>query len=295
MGYYEISSKERIYLAIRLAISIVIYVFLFGGLYSYYAVNQIPFLPVLLLIIPVSLIILIMYVLQNGLFVGFIKSISVKISDRQLPEIYRIVVKCSEGLHIKVPNVYLLQAGGTLNAFAKKFFTSNYIVIYSDLLEAFYQGDKDAVEFVIAHELGHIKRHHFLKELLLAPSFVIPFLTWAYYRGCELTCDNVGKFFNPKGAMNGLLMLAGGKTIYKELDVVEYMNQANTDAGFWRWLAERFLSHPNLYKRLINVYDPYEYKAKPIIIPQVKPEEVITPEDNTATSEREDHSKYMPR
>jgi len=67
----------------------------------------------------------------------------------------------------------LLQEGGLLNAFAKKYFNANYIVIYSDLLETYYEGDKDAVEFVIAHEMGHIKRNHLWKDLLLAPSLFI--------------------------------------------------------------------------------------------------------------------------
>lgn len=256
IGYYTVSSKEQVYYTIRLTISIVVYILLVYGAYSYYSGDVLYMLQMSALLIPVIIMILLLYILKNGLFVGLIKCYGVKLNEEQLPEIYKTVRQIATGLDIKqTPDVYLLQAGGSLNAFAKKFFNSNYIVIYSDLLEAHFQGDKDAVEFVIAHEMGHIKRSHFFKELLLAPSIVIPFLPQAYYRGCELTCDNIGKFFNSKGASNGLLMLAGGKGLYKKLNMQEYKNQSINDSSFWRWLAEKFLSHPNLYKRLINVQE----------------------------------------
>lgn len=296
LGFYEVSTKEKAYFAVRLIVSVVLYALIATTIVAMATEGGSTEISKAAFLIPMLVVFLLLYIVRNGLFVGLIKSFSVKLSEKQLPEIYKIVSDCSYRLGIKrTPHVYLLQAGGSLNAFSKKFFNSNYVVVYSDLLEAYYQGDKDAVEFVIAHELGHIKRNHFLKELILAPSAIIPFLAPAYHRGCELTCDNIGKFFNPKGAINGLLMLAGGKLIYRELNLEAYINQEKTDASFWRWFAEKFLSHPNLYKRLLNVYDPtmvskfkVSASSKPYKFePSVEREQEIDTEP--------DYSRYMPK
>lgn len=299
-GYYQVSPKENSYFALRVILSLLIY----GGLgYYFYKASQtglnFTWLP-----IAVSLIYLaIFYFFFNGLFVGMIKTNSVKLSDKQLPEVYAIVKNLSRSLNLtNVPNSYLLQSGGTLNAFAKKFMGSNNVVIYSDLLEAFYEGNIDAVEFVVAHELGHIKRTHFLKSLLIFPSAIVPFLAPAYNRACELTCDNIGKFFNPKGAVDGLLILAGGKRIAREINLQAYIEQQYTDTGFWRWMAEKsMMNHPPLYKRLANVYDHTILRSAPIApkptATEFAPEkpQATEPEKTSETKTSDsDYSRYMP-
>lgn len=302
---YLVSQKERIYFVVRLFFSIVIYLGLGFSLFNDVASEVIPLNQVIASIIGLILLIFITYILRNGAFIGLIKSFSVKITERQLPEIYQMTEKITKGLNIKrMPNVYLLQEGGLLNAFAKKYFNANYIVIYSDLLEAYYEGDKDAVEFVIAHEMGHIKRNHFWKDLLLAPSLLIPFLPMAYYRACELTCDNIGKYFNAEGAVNGLLVLASGKILYRYLDVSEYLKQEYEDASFWRWLVEKTLTHPNLYKRLNNVFDGNIEAAKKHVTPlktafNKKHNGSLglasgTVADKTEPEVETDHSRYWP-
>lgn len=299
-GYYQVSPKENSYFALRVVFSLLIY----GGLgYSFYNASKtgLPFtwMPFALILLYVA----IFYFFFNGLFVGMIKTNSVKLNDKQLPEVYAIVKNLSRSLNLtNVPNTYLLQSGGTLNAFAKKFMGSNYVVIYSDLLEAFYEGNIDAVEFVVAHELGHIKRTHFLKSLLIFPSAIVPFLGPAYNRACELTCDNIGKFFNPKGAVDGLLILAGGKRIAREINLQAYIEQQYTDTGFWRWLAEKsMMNHPPLYKRLANVYDHTISRTSPSAPKQKVNEQVpetpqtSEPEKPTApVSSESDYRRYMP-
>lgn len=294
VGYYQVSSKENSYFALRVIFSILIY----AGIAS--ALVMLPKLDSKLSAVAgvVFLIIyfLIFYIVYNGLFVGLIKTQSVKLGDHQLPEIYKMVKTLSASLNIKnTPNTYLIQAGGSLNAFAKKFMGSNYVVIYSDLLEAFYEGNIDAVEFVVAHELGHIKRNHLWKSLLLFPSALIPFLAPAYNRACELTCDNIGKFFNAKGAVDGLLILAGGKKIAREINIHVYIDQNRTDASFWRWFAEKTMSHPALYKRLDNVYTSSAAMRReaPKMDAPVETAQVESPVE-TPKEKESDYSRYMP-
>lgn len=137
-----------------------------------------------------------------------------------------------------------------LNAFATRFFGRNFIVLYSDILETAYEKGNKALEFVIAHEFGHIKRNHITKQLLTFPSRIIPFLNPAYSRACEYTCDNIGYSLCPEGAENGMLVLAAGKRLYSKVNKDEFVNSSNMEFGFWKWFAEIISSHPNLPKRI---------------------------------------------
>ncbi len=294
VGYYEVSPKENSYFALRVIFSILIYAGIASALVMLPKVD--PKFSASAIVIPIVAYFLVFYIVYNGLFVGMIKTQSVKLGDHQLPEIYKMVETLSASLNIRnTPNTYLIQAGGSLNAFAKKFMGSNYVVIYSDLLEAFYEGNVDAVEFVVAHELGHIKRNHFWKSLLLFPSALIPFLAPAYNRACELTCDNIGTFFNERGAVDGLLILAGGKKIAREINVHVYIDQKRTDAGFWRWFAEKTMSHPALYKRLDHVYTSSTAMRRnaPKMEKPAEPAQTSSPAE-TPKEPESDYSRYMP-
>jgi len=82
--------------------------------------------------------------------------------------------------------MYVLQGDGVLNAFATRFARKNFVVIYSDIFEMAYQEEKDAVSFIIGHELGHLKRRHVSnwRLFLTLPARFIPLLYKAYSRAC---------------------------------------------------------------------------------------------------------------
>ena len=146
-----------------------------------------------------------------------------------------------------------MQNGGVLNAFATRFVGRNYVVIYSEIFDLIHEERTDELSFIIAHELGHVKRNHILKRLLLFPSFIVPFLGAAYSRACEYTCDNIGNALSPNGSKNGLMILAAGKKSFKKVNMDEYLELAEDETGFWKWFAEKVSSHPNLPKRIENV------------------------------------------
>jgi hypothetical protein len=58
-----------------------------------------------------------------------------------------------------VPEAYLLQMGGMLNAFATRFLGRDFLVLYSDVVDGLAD-NPDALNFYIGHEIGHIKRKH---------------------------------------------------------------------------------------------------------------------------------------
>ncbi len=190
---------------------------------------------------------------QKIYLVGYLKGNGIPVTERQFPEIFEVYKKTSEELGIKkLPPLFVLQQGGALNAFAIRFSCKNYIAVYSDIF-SLVDTDAEALKFVLAHELGHVKRHHMSKRFWTFLSSLVPFLTAAYSRSCEYTCDNIGKALSPEGSLNGLLILAAGKDLYKRIDRAAYVEDAkeqNTASAKFIGLC---MGHPFLPKRIRNL------------------------------------------
>lgn len=187
----------------------------------------------------------------HGLLIGSLKGNGIRLSESQFPEAYRFAQELSKQMGLDtVPEIYIIQSGGVLNAFATRFLGRNFVVIYSNVLELAYEQGEDALAFVVGHELAHHKRGHLSKRWMILPSTFIPFLPQAYSRACEYTCDRISAHFQPVGAEKGLLVLAAGTKLYNKVNIAEYKQQSATATGFWVWLAEILATHPNLPKRL---------------------------------------------
>ena len=154
----------------------------------------------------------IFFFVAHLMFIAHLRGNSVRLGPEQMPELYARVAALAERIGMRrVPDTYVVQAGGALNALATKFLRANFIVLFSDLLEAC--GDNtDARDFIIAHELGHLHAGHLRLRWLLLPGLFIPFLGTAYSRACEYTCDRYGLAASSNGdrALDGLCILAAG-------------------------------------------------------------------------------------
>ena len=230
-----VHSKEKVYFGISLVVSILVYSLLI------FSVVGILYL----------LLGLVLGLVFHGLFIGNLKGNGILVSEWQFPEVHKIASQLATEMELKeLPPIYVLQAGGMLNAFATKFLGSSFVVIYSDVLELAYEEGGDELAFVICHELAHLKRRHPTWRLILYPSMMVPFLGAAYSRACEYTCDSFGAYYVPKGAESGLLVLAAGKKLYRSVNVDSYLRQVRSADGFWVWFSEVVSSHPNLTKRI---------------------------------------------
>lgn len=182
---------------------------------------------------------------------GHIRGNGVRVSARQFPLLQRLVEAHAAKLGMEsVPEVYVMESGGVLNAFAARLFGGRFIIVYSDVLALAQRQGEAAVGFIVGHELGHHWRGHLTWHLLLTPGRFVPYLGPAYSRACEYTCDRVGAWCQPDGAIDGLVVLAAGGWLHKQVDVDEFAEQAKTDRGFWIRRAEIISSHPRLPKRV---------------------------------------------
>jgi Zn-dependent protease with chaperone function len=238
-----VNRRERVYYALMLVISILVY----GGLIA--AALRTP--DVAGGIVGYGLLIVLVVFMTHGMMIGHLRGNGVRVTATQFPALHRTVMAHSRTLGMtRAPDVFVLQAGGLLNAFATRFLGRDFVVLYSDVLAVAEQEGESVVGFIVAHELAHVKRGHLKHRWLITPGRFIPYLGAAYSRACEYTCDRFAAHCQPDGAVDGLLMLAAGTQLYRRVDARQYARQVESEAGFWVRRAELMSSHPTLPKRV---------------------------------------------
>lgn len=204
--------------------------------------------------------------LGHALMLGAIRGSGLRVDAAQMPELHARVVAASEKLQLpSVPEVYVLQSGGVLNAFATKLLSRTYVVLYSELIDKC--NDERELDFVIAHELAHHAAGHLKFQLFTAPVRLIPLLGPAYSRACEYTCDRAGSFAVESLAhsQRALAVLAAGSKMGATLNLTTFASQ-RAPGEFWPAVAELSSSHPFLSKRvaaLANWHAQREGQAPP--------------------------------
>lgn len=192
------------------------------------------------------------FLVFQALMVAAIKGNGVRISEKQLPELYARLASAAQKLGLKdVPEAYLVNDRGILNAFATRFWGRNFVILYAELVEACDQAGA-GIDFVIGHEIGHHALGHLRLRGVLLPARIMPWLGPAYSRACEYSCDRAGQAVveDPQAAITGLCVLAAGGRFAKQLSIDEYLNQQATTGHFWQAVVELNLSHPFLSKRI---------------------------------------------
>lgn len=197
------------------------------------------------------------FFIMHLVFIAQVRGSGVRLGPDQFPELYERVESLSLRMGMeRVPETYLMQAGGSLNAFATRFLGTNIVVLFSDLLEACGENEP-ARDMIIAHELGHVHAGHLRWHWFLLPSKLVPFLGSALSRAREYTCDRYGLAGagDRDGAVLGMTILAAGGAHGPRVNREALARQrADVDTG-WMTIGEWFSSHPPLVKRILQL-DP---------------------------------------
>jgi Zn-dependent protease with chaperone function len=198
-----------------------------------------------------------------------IRGSAVRLSRRQFPNIYAVKEDFARRLGLKRdPEIYVMSGNGVLNAFAASTFGYDFVVIHSELFSNTYEKNKDALEFIIGHELGHLRLGHTRLWYQLSTAYAdrVPLLSGFLSRAREFSCDRHGAYLAPQGE-EGLLLLAAGRYVYKQVDVEELLEQARRFRGFWPIVAQLPQSHPFAVRRIRALYElgffeaPSEHRA----------------------------------
>src|SRR5918995_2071554 len=186
-----------------------------------------------------------------------IRGSAVRLSRRQFPDIYAVKEDFARRLRLKrEPEIYVMSGNGVLNAFAASTFGYDFVVIHSELFSNTYQKNKDALEFIIGHELGHLRLGHTKLWYQLSTAYVdrVPLLGAFLSRAREFSCDRHGAYVAPQGE-EGLMLLAAGRYVYKQVDTEELLGQAHQFRGFWPVVAQLSQSHPFVVRRIRALCD----------------------------------------
>lgn len=177
----------------------------------------------------------IMSLFDEQLAYGMNMAQKIRLSDKQLPHLYRLLPPIANKLGIPEPEFYL-EMDPMPNAYAMGE-TRTAVTVTSGLLQLMTQ---EEVKAVLAHECGHILCHHMLFTTManyimmyspslpeISQSALIALLYWN--RKSELSCDRVAAYVtSPETSVSMLSHLAGGsQELMYDFNLEEYVKQAN--------------------------------------------------------------------
>lgn len=193
--------------------------------------------------------------LGNGLLVAQLKADAVQVNEAQFPALANTFARvCAKLEASRIPELYVVQSHGILNAFATRHCGRDFVVVFSEVLEA-YGPESPEIEFLLGHEIGHIRQSHLQKRLLLFPGLLLPLLGHAYHRACEMTCDRFGAFAasDMQGAVRAMMVLAGGKQAKHATNPERFARQYAGHRGFFVSWYELISGYPTLSQRVANL------------------------------------------
>lgn len=179
-----------------------------------------------------------------------------RVSERQYPQVHAMVVSSAKALGLeKVPQVFIVNGDGMVNALALKFLDGQYVVLYASLVDMMVERKQAReLKMIIAHELAHhaAGHTHFWRNLLILPAKYIPYVGMAYSRACEFTADRlaaavVGDIDASKRAL--LAIAIGMKTLRTDVDA--FVAQEADMPQFFGFINEVYSSHPRMTRRIM--------------------------------------------
>ncbi|MEA5516928.1 M48 family metallopeptidase [Nodularia sp. UHCC 0506] len=166
---------------------------------------------------------------------------SVLVGEKQLPDLYNLLLEACKILDIEPPQLYIRQhPAPNAYTFAMRG-KQPFIVMHTSLVDMLTPQE---IQAVIAHELGHLKCDHSVYltpvNILVLAASIVPnvgtFLAQAiqsqlleWVRCAEFTCDRAALLAtqDPKVVMSVLMKLAGGSPILApQLNLDAFVDQA---------------------------------------------------------------------
>lgn len=177
------------------------------------------------------------------------------------PALASLVQESAARLQVEPVDVFVVHSR-EMNAYTFGLSSPKAVVVYDSLLKVM---DRDEVQFVIGHELGHVKLGHTWLNSLAGGMAGIPAsisaallltlsLRW-WNRACEFSADRAGLLAcnNPQKAISALLKIELGPQA-RQLSsqaVQQAMAQIAAEDDSWlEGMSEAFATHPMVERRI---------------------------------------------
>jgi len=199
----------------------------------------------LLLVLPLFIFLMRFYTIAKA------KSNAIRVGPKQMPQIWVMYQSLCQRLQMpRVPRLYVINGNGVVNAYAMSCNTRlGYVVIHSEIA-MLIETCPEAVEFVLAHELGHHKLGH-VSLWRIVVGFIpglLPPLGISTTRAQEYSADRVAlKVCNHQG--DAMKLLAVGPWMHRAVD----------DSG---WLEQCEDERREVFVRLANVMSDHAVMVK---------------------------------
>ena len=243
--------KEQTYFTVLAVIAVLIWI---------------PLIPFALFGIPITLMVLLFVWLSLQYFKAVILGDSVKVSPSQYPEIY----ERAENLRVELgmsslPEIYILNSHGIVQATAARVLGNKYIFLYSSLVDLMLlKGHSKELDFILGHELGHHAAGHISiwKSVLLVIVKHFPLIGKAYSRACELTADRIGHHLvkDEMVSKRALAALAlGSGALIEDLNIEAFQQQEKEIPDVMAFIHKVFSGYPRTTRRVIEIEEFAKY------------------------------------
>ncbi|MBQ7535109.1 MAG: M48 family metallopeptidase [Stomatobaculum sp.] len=204
-------------------------------------------------------------------------SYSVRVSEKNFPEIYQKVKEYTELLDLpKEPEVFVQQMNGELNAFTCWVPGRIFIQLNAEIVDLAYMENKDfdTVYFIMAHEMGHAYLHHVQLQYavwcmlinfipVLGQYILFPLLS----RSREYSADRVAQALTGgTSELEAMMLLSAGRHAYKYLSPQDYLRditrKRNPVERFAVRMVNLLATHPIMPYRTQAILDPGKKSGK---------------------------------
>ena len=185
-----------------------------------------------------------------------------KVTPQTTPELMPLIHVNASRLQIEPVNIFIVPSN-QLNAYTFGMDSPKAIVLYSSLFKIM---DKDEIQFILGHEMGHVKLGHTWLNTLVGGIAGIPspmgaavimelaFRWWN--RACEYSADRAGVLAcgKPNKAISALVKLEAGSAAQTPAGM-KYAIQSieREDDDILHNLEELIASHPMIAKRINEI------------------------------------------
>lgn len=187
---------------------------------------------------------------------------SQKLTSQSTPELMPLFKSASERLQVKAVDVFIVPSN-QLNAYTFGMNTPKAIVLYSSLFQIM---DPDEIQFILGHEMGHVKLGHTWLNTLVGGMAGIPSSLGAavimemafrwWNRACEYSADRAGVLAcgKPEKAITALVKLEAGPAALTRPGFQEaILHIESEDDEFMHNVEEMIASHPMIGKRIEEI------------------------------------------
>ncbi len=185
-----------------------------------------------------------------------------QVTPQSTPEMIPLIQANYARLQVEPVNMFIVRSN-QLNAYTFGMGNPKAVVLYSSLFKIM---DRSEIQFILGHEMGHVKLGHTWLNTLVGGIAGIPsglgaaaimelaFRWWN--RACEYSADRAGVLAcaNPAKAISALVKLEAGAAALTKAGLQAAIQHIETeDDDIMNNLAEMLASHPMVAKRVEEI------------------------------------------